>query len=67
MSRQVVNHKIGDIVKWHAFRDEEPDSGLVLEVSHDSFTGATTLVLWQSTGKPAWDTSRHLGVISESR
>ena len=56
--------KVGDLITW-----EQPDckdTGVVLEITTDDFTGFRALVLWQDN-KAQWVACGVCEVISESR
>ena len=56
--------QVGDMIIWEYA--EHLESGLVLEIAPDSFTGSKALVLWQDN-KAQWVACGVCEVISESR
>ena len=56
--------KVGDMIEYENI--DQLDTGLVLKIESDDFTGSQALVLWQD-GAIQWITTGLCEVISESR
>tara|TARA_Y100000296_G_C4982808_1_gene161479 strand:- start:276 stop:449 length:174 start_codon:yes stop_codon:yes gene_type:complete len=56
--------KVGDMIEYENI--DQLDTGLVLKVESDGFTGSQALVLWQD-GAIQWIATGMCEVISESR